>query len=55
MAKANEVDMTGSQEHIIADLEMVDFEPTGSIHSPSKASTDGGVIPAHSVAVVGSS
>ena len=54
-AKATEVDMTGSQEHIIVDLEMVDLEPTDSIHSPSKASTDGGVVRANSVAVARSS
>jgi hypothetical protein len=52
LAKATEVDMTGSQEHIIVDLEMVDFEPTDSIHSPSKASTDGGANAAHSDAAV---
>ena len=55
LAKATEVDIAGSQEHIIADLEMADFERTDSIHSPSKASTDGGAITTHSGAVVGSS
>jgi hypothetical protein len=46
------VDKTASQEHIIDDVEMAAFENTDSIRSPSKASTDGGALGGHSVAVV---
>jgi hypothetical protein len=45
-----EVDRAGSQEHIIDDLEMATLETTDSVHSPSKASTDGGAIGGHLVA-----
>jgi len=50
-ANVTEVDKTGSQKHIIDDLEMDAFETTNSIHSTSKASTDGGALGGHSVAV----
>ena len=50
-ANVTELDRTGSQEHIIDELEMATFERTDSIHPPSKASTDGGAIRGHSVAV----
>ncbi|CZR62788.1 uncharacterized protein PAC_12685 [Phialocephala subalpina] len=50
-ASVTEVDKTGSQEHIIDVLEMDAFETTNSIHSASKASTDGGAFGGHSIAV----
>jgi hypothetical protein len=46
-----ELDKTGSQEHIMDDLEMTTFEGTDSIHPSSKASTDGGAIEGHTIAV----
>jgi hypothetical protein len=50
-ANVTEVTKTGSQEHIIDDVEMATFENTDSIHSPSKASTDGSALGSHSVGV----
>jgi hypothetical protein len=50
-ANVTELDKTGSQEHIIDDLEMTTFERTDSMHPSSKASTDGGAIEGHTIAV----